>query len=442
MISVTNPETLDDWLQLLERRHPRAIDLGLERCRVVWEAMGSPRPAPRVFVVAGTNGKGSTVATLCSLLGALGYRHGCYTTPHIERYNERIQVDGATVSDSDLLEAFGRVERARGDVSLTYFEFGTLAAFDLLSRAGLDFGVMEIGLGGRLDAVNLLDADCAVITPIGLDHQEFLGPDRESIGREKAGIIRAGRPLVCGDPDPPRSVREAAAVAAPVRWLGEDFEAWRAGRQTQFRLGSTHLSLPLPALAGPHQLGNLATALAALLQVLPEAADAAEALASGVRAVRLPGRFERVRERPAVWIDVGHNPHGAQVIATALAEAVDRGEARRIRCVLAMLADKDAEAVSGALAGRVDEWYCAGLAGPRGQDGARLAARIGANVGQRPVRAFGTVRHALEAALADASADDGVLVFGSFLTAAEAYAGLRGDGARAAPAAGTAPPRC
>ena len=196
------PETLDAWLRLLEYRHHTAIDLGLDRVNEVWQRMGAPRPGKQVFVVAGTNGKGSTVANICGLLDGLGYSYGSYTTPHIRVYNERIQLGRKNVSDELLTESFERIEAVRGETSLSYFEFGTLAAFDILSRADLDFAVMEIGLGGRLDAVNLLDADCTVITPIGLDHQEYLGSDLESIGREKAGIVRPAVPLVIGESDP------------------------------------------------------------------------------------------------------------------------------------------------------------------------------------------------------------------------------------------------
>jgi dihydrofolate synthase/folylpolyglutamate synthase len=412
------PRTLDTWLRLLESRHPRAIDLGLERCRQVWERLGAPAPAPSSFVVAGTNGKGSTVATICALLGALGRRHGSYTTPHLHRYNERIQLDGTPVCDDVLLEAFAAVEAARGATSVTYFEFGTLAALWIMSRADLDFAVMEIGLGGRLDAVNLLDGDCAVITPIGLDHQEYLGPDLLSIGREKAGIIRRGRPVICGEPDPPASVLKIAAdLDAPVKRLGREFEAVAGTDGVDFASGDLHLKLPRPALRGTHQVGNMATGLAAVLELLPGAARDLPALQRGLQSVSLAGRFEQLSSRPAVWVDVGHNVLGARAVASALAEA---RPGKRVRCVLGMFRDKAPAGVARELAPHICAWYCGGLSGSRGQTGETLAARIEAVVPPAPVRAFTDVAAALDAALADSDPDDGVLVVGSFFTAAEA----------------------
>jgi dihydrofolate synthase/folylpolyglutamate synthase len=418
-----NPRTLDAWLELLETRHPKAIDLGLERSREVWARMGAPQPAPSVYVVAGTNGKGSTVATICALLGALGYRHGSYTTPHLYRYNERVQLGGRPVSDRELMDAFEAVESARGPTSLTYFEFGTLAAFWILSRAGLDSAVMEIGLGGRLDAVNLVDADCAVITAIGLDHQDYLGPDLLSIGREKAGIIRPRIPVICGEANPPASVMEiAASLAAPVKRFGREFRATAGTGGVDFTSGQRSLALSRPALDGAHQLANMATGLAAVLELLPDAVTDPAAICRGLRSVRLAGRFERVARRPAVWIDVGHNPLAAKAVACALA---DTEPGRRLRCVLAMLADKDAEGVVRELGPRVSAWYCAGLAGTRGQSGESLAARIQGTAGSAPVWACASVPAALDSALVDVAADEGVLVFGSFLTAAEAARHLR-----------------
>jgi dihydrofolate synthase/folylpolyglutamate synthase len=414
------PDTLGDWLSLLEARHHTAIDLGLDRCREVWQRMGLPAPAGRVFVVAGTNGKGSTVATICGLLDGLGYRYGCYTTPHIHSYNERVQVNGRIAGDAEIMQSFEKVEAALGDVSLSYFEFGTLAAFQLLSEQELDFAVMEVGLGGRLDAVNLLDGDCAVITPIGLDHQEYLGDDLESIGREKAGIIRHGKPVVCGQADPPASVLETASSRdAPVQCLGRDFLLEQEGDHSVFCIGNQRITLPLPTLRGEHQLSNAATGLAALLQLLPHAINNTAALSRGLASVELKGRFDRVAEHPDVWIDVGHNPLGAGVIARALRKR-GAGSGRRIRCVLAMLVDKDAEAVVEELQPVIHSWYCAGLSGDRGQSGAHLGRRVQTVLGNGKLSVFERVEQALSAALRDSSPEDGVLVFGSFHTADEA----------------------
>jgi len=421
LTETASPKSLNEWLERLEVRHPTAIDLGLERCRAVWERMGSPPPARSVFVVAGTNGKGSTVATICGLLEGLGQRYGSYTTPHLYRYNERVQLQGSPVGDDALLGAFERVEQARQGVSLTYFEFGTLAAFQVLAEAGLDHAVMEIGLGGRLDAVNLLDADVAVITPIGLDHQEYLGNDLETIGREKAGVIRPGQLVVCGEPDPPASVRAIAAEqGAQLLRLGVDFRAVVDGDSVHYRSDGIELKLPLPALPGLHQVGNMATGLAAVLARMPEAAADRAALQRGLRAVRLPGRLERIAERPALWLDVGHNPLGARAVAASLAGILSKEGIGTCRCVIGMLADKDAAAAVAELKPVVSHWYCASLPGSRGQAGEQLAARIAMAVGASPVQVFDSVESALRTALADAKAEDGVLVFGSFLTVAEA----------------------
>ena len=264
--------SLNEWLSLLESRHFRTIDLGLERSREVWGRMGFPRPARQIFTVAGTNGKGSTVAYLAAMLRALGYSFGCYTTPHLMRYNERVQINGSEVSDGQLVEAFERVEAARGEVSLTYFEFGTLAAIFLMSQAGLDFSIMEVGLGGRLDAVNILDANCAVITNIRLDHQDYLGDNLESIGREKAGIVRPNVPLVCGETNPPASVlAEASRQQAALVRLGHEFNAIEELGNLRFTKGDCSLLIPCPQMIGQHQVNNLATALAALLELVPDA---------------------------------------------------------------------------------------------------------------------------------------------------------------------------
>jgi len=415
------PTNLPAWLALLERLHPKTIDLGLDRCREVWQRMGRPVPAPRLCVVAGTNGKGSTVATLCSLLAAFGQRCGSYTSPHLYRYNERVLIAGEEASDQALVDSFRQVEAARGSTSLTYFEFGTLAAFQLMADAGLDHAVLEIGLGGRLDAVNLLDADVAVITPIGLDHQEYLGPDRESIGREKAGIVRPGRPLVCGEPEPPASViATAERLAAPLQRLDVEFRAQAVAEGLLYTDGLRELTLPAPALPGPHQFGNLATSLATLFQLLPAAASEPELLARGIRNVRVPGRLQRLPGNPPLWIDVGHNPLAARAVAAALAEACAREGLSGLRCVLGMLRDKDAAGVAAELGVVVSHWYCASLGGERGQSAAGLAERIRSAIGSAPLQLAETVDEALQRALDDCGAGEGVLAFGSFLTAAEA----------------------
>jgi len=418
--------SLNEWLGLLESRHSRTIDLGLERSREVWERMGSPCPAGQIFTVAGTNGKGSTVAYLGGMLRALGYSFGSYTTPHLFRYNERVQVNGTDVSDGQLVATFELVEAARGDVSLSYFEFGTLAAISLMNVAGLDFAIMEVGLGGRLDAVNILDANCAIITSIGLDHQEYLGDDRESIGREKAGIIRRNRPLVCGETDPPASViAEASRLQAPVFRRGLDFNAVDDQESIRFTKGETVFLIRRPQMIGQHQVNNLATALAALLELVPDASNHVHQLVRGLASVSLAGRLQQVSDHPRVYIDVGHNALAAEAILEALSKIMGRDAESNCHCVIGMLADKDAAAVAQILEPAVSSWYCAGLGGERGQTGEELATRIRAGAVNAKVISCADVDTALDAALGALSRECPspayVLVFGSFLTAVQAF---------------------
>ena len=416
-----HPTTLSAWLALLESRHPRTIDLGLERVAAVWERMDRPQPAAKLFTIAGTNGKGSTVAYINAMLMALGYRCGSYTSPHILRYNERVQIQGEMVSDQDLIQAFARVEAARGDISLSYFEFGTLAAFVLLSQAELDFAVLEVGLGGRLDAVNILDTDCAVITPIGLDHQEYLGTDLQTIGFEKAGIIRAGRPVICGEPNPPQSLMEFARhTGADPRRLGREFRVAAHAAAYDWQQDSHTLPLPRPSMAGMHQVNNMATAVAAVAAVVPGALDSPEKLYQGLKSVTVTGRLHPSADCPRVWLDVGHNPHAAQAVAAALREL----RLRPVSCVLGMLRDKDAPAVAAALNPCVQKWYCAGIGGDRGRSGADLAREVMQASRPGRTRNFPDVASALHAALEDSAPDENILVFGSFVTVAEAMAFL------------------
>ncbi len=424
--------SLNEWLGLLESRHPKTIDLGLERSREVWERMGSPRPAGQIFTVAGTNGKGSTVAYLCGMLRALGYSCGSYTSPHLFRFNERVQLNGSDASDRQLVVAFERVEAARGDISLSYFEFGTLAAILLMHEAGLDFAVMEVGLGGRLDAVNILDANCAVITNIGLDHQEYLGDDRESIGWEKAGIIRRNTPLVCGETNPPDSVMaEASRLQALVLRLGHEFNAVEDQQSIRFTRGETVFLLPGPPMTGRHQVDNLATALAALLELAPDAVNGVDQLVHGLASVSLAGRFQRVSGRPQVYVDVGHNALAAEAILEALSEIKGQNAKFNCHCVIGMLADKDAAAIAQILEPVVSRWYCAGLGGERGQTGEELATRVRAGAVNAKVISCVDVDTALDAALGalgrESPSLDCVLVFGSFLTAAQAISRWQPD---------------
>ena len=355
------PATLDEWLARIERLHPSAVDLGLERTARVARRLGLERPSVPVFTVAGTNGKGSVCALLEAVLHAAGYRVGRYTSPHLVRYNERVRVGGIEAPDAELCAAFRTVEAARGDTSLTFFEFGTLAALAHFRAQGADVLVLEVGLGGRLDATNVVDADVAVVTSVALDHADWLGDDIDGIAREKAGIARAGRPLVCGTSGPPSGLLARAEEVGAALWLrGRDFDGVRAsGADTWDWHDRRHAraGLPLPALAGGYQVDNAVTALAALAAggLLPDDAS----IARGLRAVRVQGRFEcHVVDGVEVILDVAHNPAAAAVLAGALRERPGQG---RTLAVLGMYRDKDAAGVATALAPVVTAWYAAGL---------------------------------------------------------------------------------
>ncbi|MFD1297303.1 bifunctional folylpolyglutamate synthase/dihydrofolate synthase, partial [Lysobacter gummosus] len=319
--------TLADWLSYIERIHPKSIDMGLERIRIVWQRLDLQRPGREVITVGGTNGKGSTVAFIEAIARAGGRKVGAYTSPHLLAYNERIRIDGRDAGDADIVAAFEAIEAARlgsgedAQIALTYFEYGTLAALWLFERAGLDLAILEVGLGGRLDATNLVDPDVAVVTTVDLDHQDYLGEDRESIGFEKAGIARAFKPLVLGDDDPPSSVlRHAYAIGASALRAGCDFffEAGDDGAHWRWREVGYEAELPMPALSAPVQLRNAAVAIAALRAL--ERAPSDEELAQGVAAARVAGRLQRFeRGGIEILLDVGHNPQAARALAAWLA---------------------------------------------------------------------------------------------------------------------------
>ncbi|AEL06058.1 bifunctional tetrahydrofolate synthase/dihydrofolate synthase [Xanthomonas campestris pv. raphani] len=418
---MTTPNTLSDWLAYIEQQHPQNIAMGLERVREVAARLQIEAPATHVIVVGGTNGKGSTVAFIEAIGRAAGWKVGAYTSPHLLRYNERVRIDGVEASDAQLVAAFAAVEAARGDTALTYFEFGTLAALWLLQQSELELAVLEIGLGGRLDAVNIIDADVAVITTVDIDHTDWLGEDREAIGAEKAGIIRGWKPLVLGEIDPPSSVLRRAyqlganAIRAGSDYFHEPIDAqhwrWRDVAQT--------LELPMPALQAPVQLANAAAAIAAL-QALPVEVPAT-AWAQGVAAAQLPGRLQRVaRDGVELMLDVGHNPQAARALAQALGTATPAGTTVAL---YAALADKDVQGVVEALAGCVDQWALAGLEGARGQSAEALRARLQGTAAAQAA-CHGDVADALRAVLAGAQPGDRVLVFGSFHTVADALQAL------------------
>ncbi|WP_122415053.1 bifunctional tetrahydrofolate synthase/dihydrofolate synthase [Pseudomonas viridiflava] len=414
------PSTLGDWLAYLEQLHPSAIDMGLDRSRKVAQQLGLTRPAPRVITVTGTNGKGSTCAFVASLLQAQGLKVGVYSSPHLLRYNERVKVQGVEATDLELCDAFAAVESARGDVTLTYFEMGTLAAFWLFEQAQLDAVVLEVGLGGRLDAVNLIDADLALVTSIGVDHADWLGDTRESVAFEKAGIFRAGRPALCGDLDPPEPLlAKARELGCPLLLRGQDFDL-SVGPQGWDWRGIAHGELvelrDLPLLDLPMQNAALALQAFALLGYPLNHQIVSEALAQ----TRLVGRLDR---RTVHWqgraltllLDVGHNPHAAQFLAHRMAQRPVIG--KRL-AVFGLLSDKDLDGVVHELASSIQDWAVAPLPTSRSRPAAELQVAL-ENLGAR-VKSYQSIASALEAQCTHATPDDEILLFGSFYCVAEA----------------------
>jgi len=415
-VRVTPGLPLTDWLARLEQLHPSTIELGLDRVRRVKDALGLAPTFP-VLIVGGTNGKGSTCAYLEAILGAAGYRTGLYTSPHLLRYNERVRIAGMEASDAELVAAFEKIDAARGETSLTYFEFGTLGAMLQCVDAGVDVAILEVGLGGRLDAVNVFDADAAIVTSVDLDHMEYLGDTREQIGFEKAGIFRAGRPAVCADPAPPATLLEhARQLGADLRCLGRDFFAERDAAAWTYRGPQWHWpALPLPAMAGDCQLRNAAGALAALEAVCDRLPVNEAAIRQGLMAARVPGRFQRIAQAPEVILDVAHNPEAARVLAATLRAQPVSG---RTLAVVGMLADKDAAGVFAALHEAIDAWWTCTPDSPRARDAAALAIALQAHAGSAPIRVQPDVRRALAEARSAAREGDRILVFGSFYTVA------------------------
>lgn len=420
---MSRPTTLAGWLAYLETLHPQAIALGLDRVRAVHERLNAVIACP-VVTVTGTNGKGSTCAMLEAILRSAGYRTGLYTSPHLLRYNERVRILGQEIGDAELLAAFDAVEDARiaaqPAIPLTYFEFGTLAALWLFGRSSLDALVLEVGLGGRLDAVNLIDADVAVLTSVAVDHTEYLGATRDPIGREKAGIFRSGKPAVCAEPDLPASVAEhARMIGARIVRIGRDYGF--TDERTQWRYwgpGGERYGLPFPALRGAYQLANAATVLA-ILDLLREALPVSGgAIREGLLTVELPARFQVLPGRPTTVLDVAHNPHAARALASALGAM---GYYRQTFAVWGMFGDKDLRGVAAELKARVDHWNIARVPGPRGADAAVLrAALIDAGIDHVAIHVFETVGDAYRAARESADEADRIVVFGSFLTVAAA----------------------
>lgn len=408
-------KTLDDWLRWQEHLHPNPIDLGLDRVRKVLHAMHLEPPPFKVLTVGGTNGKGSCVAFLDAMLRAQGYKVGVYTSPHLLRYNERICVNDVEATDVELCDAFERVDAARGDVSLTYFEFGTLAALDIFRRHQIAVAVLEVGMGGRLDAVNVLDPLGALVVSVGLDHMEWLGSDRDSIGYEKAGIYRRDRPAICGDRDPPvRLLQTAQQLGAELQVLGRDFD-WRTTNSGwNWQRGASRIEdLPPPALLGRTQYDNAASVIALLQAVRADFEVSDSAIHEGLRKTKLRARFERVPGAVEMIFDVAHNQDAARALATNL--AATRGQGRTL-AVVGMFRDKAAEAVAQALGGSFDLWFAGGLDGPRGQSAAELVSRLRSALPQARLHEHASVADAWQAACRAAQRGDRIVVFGSFQT--------------------------
>jgi len=420
--------SLAEWLERQQKSHPSAIDLTLSRVREVARRLGVLVPATRVVTVGGTNGKGSTVACIDAVLRASGLRCGRFTSPHLARYNERICVDGIEASDASLIESFERIDAVRGDITLTFFEYNALAAFDLFRRAEVEVAILEVGLGGRLDATNIIDADVAVVCSIGLDHVDWLGNTLDAIGREKAGIFRPGRPAVLGSEDLPQGLWSAldeigARAIAPGRDYHFSLQAGANGTVWNFEYGSCVLrDLPMPALSGVHQLGNAATALAAVRSL--DVALTHAAVAQALESVRIPGRFQKVSveiEGGAVeWIlDVAHNVPAALGLAANL-RTMPRA---RTIAVCGILGDKDIAGITAALGAQIDAWILVSLEGPRAASSAELERQLpgGATILAYAPGVADGCRMALEAA----SPGTRILVFGSFLTVGPALDFLR-----------------
>jgi len=422
-------DSLSTWLNYLEHLHSRSIDLGLERVREVADRLGLTSSSVKI-VVGGTNGKGSTCAMLEAMLLAAGYKVGVYTSPHLIHFNERARVNGISASDAELTAQFAEVDRARGDTGLTYFEFTTLAVLRLFAGQPLDAIVLEVGLGGRLDAVNIVDADCAIVTSVDLDHMDWLGDTRELIGFEKANIFRAGKPAICSDPVPPQSLLDHAAAIGADLWLfGRDFnysgdrQQWGFGGRNQRRN-----ALAYPALRGANQLLNASAALAALESLRDRLPVPQQAVRVGLSQATLPGRFQILPGQPTIVLDVAHNPHAAAVLAQNLD---NMAYFPYTHAVFGMLDDKDVAGVVARMGKRIDHWYCPTLAGPRGVSGQVLTERIaaalpplGSEDEAATLTAFDDVAAAVAAAQKRAGEGDRIVIFGSFLTVAAALTAL------------------
>lgn len=413
----SKPTSLAQWLTYIEALHPKSIAMGLDRVMEVASRINLHPDFP-IISIAGTNGKGSTCAMLESIYLNAGYRVGTYVSPHLIRYNERVRVNQQEISDKALCDAFSAIEAARGDVVLTYFEMGTLAAMWHFTQTDLDVVILEVGMGGRLDAVNVFEPDCSIVTSVDLDHMDYLGDTREKIGLEKAGIYRAGKPAICGDYFPPDSlVGFAHEIGADLHLINQDFSVIKRPTGWQYISGENVLSLPSLALQGDFQLNNAACAICAvqhLNHLLPVPLDS---IGSALEFVTLLGRFYTLKEEPKIIVDVAHNPQAAKSLAQNLEQNPCKG---RTLGVFAMLADKDIAQVVHELSAHISAWYLADTHNPRGAKVQDLQQYLQTQTEEGLTKCFDNVASALRAACIDASKNDRIIVFGSFYTVADA----------------------
>lgn len=414
------PATLPGWLAYIEALHPKTIEMGLGRVGGVASRLDLNPNFP-IITVTGTNGKGSTCAMLSQIYIQAGYKTACYTSPHLLRYNERVKINDIEATDHALIQAFTAVEQARGDIPLTYFEMGTLAAMWYFIQQQVDVAILEVGLGGRLDAVNVFEPDCAIVTSVDLDHMDYLGSTREQIGLEKAGIFRTAKPAICGDVQSPQSLLDyASEIGAKLQCVGQAMLIIKVGAGWQYQDENINLNLPIPGLWGDFQLNNAACAIRAVLQLNQKLPVSATHIQEAMRAVHLAGRFQLIESRPQIILDVAHNPQAARTLADNLVQHTCDG---RTLAVFAMLSDKDIGGVIQALLPQVSVWFVASIDAPRGESAHNLQQRL--QVFGAEVSAYGHVGQAMLAAYQVATENDRIIVFGSFYTVAAAMTYLQ-----------------